>query len=73
MLAQIDANVLVAGDQAFTIASAFHGVAGELILSFDRATRITTIMGDVNGDRMADLIIEATGKIVAADTANWVL
>jgi Ca2+-binding RTX toxin-like protein len=53
-LGQIDANVLVAGNQAFTpigVNVAFNGAAGEL--RFNNGL----LEGDVNGDRLADFQI----------------
>jgi Ca2+-binding RTX toxin-like protein len=59
-LVSIDASTAAAGDQAFSFigAAAFTGVAGQL-----RAVSggITVILGDVNGDRVADFQINLTG------------
>jgi serralysin len=59
-LSRIDANVLAAGDQAFTWigSTAFSGMAGEL-----RAIQPGgdwMIQGDTDGDGVADLFITAT-------------
>lgn len=56
-LSAIDANTLVAGDQAFTYigAQAFHRVAGELRYANG------FIQGDVNGDGYVDLQIQIRG------------
>ncbi len=56
-LATIDANKGAAGDQAFRFigAGAFSGRAGELRFEIDGFE--TQVLGDVNGDRQADLQI----------------
>ena len=57
-LADIDANTLAAGDQAFSFigTAAFGGIAGELRYVFNGA--VATVFGDVNGDSSADFAIE---------------
>jgi serralysin len=70
-LSGIDANTAVSGNQAFTLlakmGSAFTGVRGQLQwLQQDAAGTAndrTIIMGDINGDRIADFHIELTGLI----------
>ena len=68
-LSGIDANSGVAGDQAFSFigSGAFTGVAGQLHYSV--AGGVTSITGDVNGDKVSDFQINLTGAIglVAAD------
>ena len=56
-LADIDANTMVAGDQAFAFiaTSAFTGIAGEL--RYKTAGGNATIFGDVNGDSLADFAV----------------
>jgi hypothetical protein len=65
----IDANTSVAGNQdfAFIGASAFHNVAGEL--RYEITNGYTFVSGDVNGDGVADFMIQVNGQIslVAAD------
>ncbi|MGF9760526.1 M10 family metallopeptidase [Microvirga sp. 0TCS3.31] len=55
----IDANVKVAGDQAFSFIgkNAFHGKAGELRFADGIAA------GDTNGDKIADFGINVTGLL----------
>lgn len=61
-LTAIDADRTLAGDQAFhLIAGAFTHQAGELRLSYDAASRQTTLEADSNGDGVADLIILISG------------
>ncbi|WP_186002769.1 calcium-binding protein [Mycobacterium sp. KBS0706] len=66
----IDANGSAAGDQAFSfIGSALYtGVAGQLRYAFT-APGVTTIAGDVDGDKVSDFHIQLTGAIdlVASD------
>ena len=68
-LSGIDANTTLGGDQAFTFigASAFHGVAGEL--RFVVAGGNTTVLGDTNGDGVADftLNLNAVTTLVSGD------
>ena len=62
-LSDIDANSRVAGNQAFRFigSEGFHGSAGELRYARDSAG--THVMGDINGDRRADFVIDLTGQI----------
>jgi Ca2+-binding RTX toxin-like protein len=62
-LRQVDANVLT-GDvnDAFVLVDRFHGVAGELRI-VDRLDGSFMVMGDTNGDRMADFSILMTGVV----------
>ncbi|ODT80451.1 MAG: hypothetical protein ABS76_16055 [Pelagibacterium sp. SCN 64-44] len=75
-LSGIDANTALAGDQAFsfsaTAGAGFTGVAGQLRFLFEDAGSAapkTVIVGDINGDKIADFSIELTGliKLTAAD------
>jgi Ca2+-binding RTX toxin-like protein len=65
----IDANTGVAGNQAFSFIglNLYSGVAGQLRYSV--VNGVTTIAGDVNGDKVSDFHITLTGSIalVAAD------
>ncbi|MGF6228197.1 Ca2+-binding RTX toxin-like protein [Inquilinus ginsengisoli] len=65
----IDANSTAAGDQAFGFigTALYTGVAGQL--RFAVAGGVTTIAGDVNGDKVSDFHIQLTGAIglVASD------
>ncbi|HEY3049928.1 MAG TPA: M10 family metallopeptidase C-terminal domain-containing protein, partial [Polaromonas sp.] len=65
----IDANTLVAGNQAFTMlgTAAFFGVAGQL--RYDVVGADTVMQGDVNGDGVADFELQLTGiqSFVPAD------
>ncbi len=65
----IDANTVAAGNQAFSfIGSALYtGIAGQLRYSV--VGGVTTIAGDINGDKVSDFHIALTGAIplVAAD------
>ncbi|HEX8239800.1 MAG TPA: M10 family metallopeptidase C-terminal domain-containing protein, partial [Allosphingosinicella sp.] len=59
-LSRIDANTGLAGDQAFTWigSGAFTGVAGQLRV-FQSGTD-WLVQGDVNGDGVADLVIQVS-------------
>lgn len=69
--AAIDANTLLSGDQAFsflaTQGAAFTGIRGQLQwLQEDpagTASDRTLVLGDINGDRIADLHVELTGLV----------
>lgn len=61
-LSQIDANSLTPEDDAFTQVEEFSGLAGELLVRFDRALHTTFVEADVNGDGRADMRIEIFGN-----------
>jgi Ca2+-binding RTX toxin-like protein len=71
-LSGIDANVDVAGDQAFTLVSGFHMQAGEMTLTYAAGNNITTLRLDVDGDGKADYALRLDGN-VTADSASWML
>ena len=62
-LSAIDANTNVGGNQAFKFVTGFSGQAGQLYSSFDAGAGVTNIYVDVNGDKVADMIIRLTGHI----------
>jgi hypothetical protein len=68
-LGAIDANSLAGNNQAFTFigTAAFSNVAGQL--RYETSAGITTIFGDVNGDGVADLVIQLSGSVplIASD------
>ncbi|TSD87758.1 hypothetical protein FFK22_015800 [Mycobacterium sp. KBS0706] len=68
-LTGIDANAGAAGDQAFSFIGSglYTGVAGQL--RYAVANGITTIAGDVNGDKVSDFHIILTGivNLIAID------
>ncbi|MFC5554221.1 M10 family metallopeptidase C-terminal domain-containing protein [Methylobacterium iners] len=59
-LSGIDANRRASGDQAFTFlgTTPFTGVAGQLHIELAAASNVTNVMGDTNGDGMADFMIK---------------
>ena len=69
-LSAIDANSLLAGEQAFTLVSAFSKQAGQMTMSFSGG--ITLIRLDVNGDTKADYQLKINGD-VTGDSAGWLL
>jgi serralysin len=76
-LSTIDANSVLAGNQAFVFVTAerttFTGVRGQLIWDKQDATGTandrTLVMGDINGDKVADFALELKGlhNLAAAD------
>ena len=70
-LSAIDANTLVAGDQAFVKVSAFTGVAGQVRLVYSSSSGDTYVHADVNGDGVGDFRIRLTGNHTTWD--NFVL
>jgi len=70
-LTRIDADSALAGDQAFSFVSAFSKQAGQAMLAYDAATNTTTFSGDVNGDGVADFVLQITGKQDASH--GWML
>jgi Ca2+-binding RTX toxin-like protein len=71
-LSAVDANTLVAGDQAFTIGALTAGQAGRLQILSPTGATWTALLADVDGDGAADMTIfvyGATGQalVTAAD------
>ena len=64
-LTAIDAISASGGHDGFHFigASAFDGAAGELGYFYDSAHGVTVLVGDTNGDRVADFSIDMTGNI----------
>lgn len=56
-LSRVDANSKVAGDQAFSIVSAFSKRAGEMTVTYDATKKVTSLAMDVNADGQADMLI----------------
>jgi Ca2+-binding RTX toxin-like protein len=67
-LSGLDANVNVAGDQAFGLVGAFTHHAGELVIKAD-AGGGWLVSGDVNGDGKADfsLLVHSTESLTVSD------
>lgn len=61
-LSRIDANSALAGDQAFGFVTAFSKQAGQATLSYNATTNTTSFSGDVNGDGVADFVLQISGK-----------
>lgn len=57
-LSRIDADTGLAGDQAFVLVGSFSGHAGELMIGYDSLRGESQIQGDVDGDGVADLVID---------------
>jgi Ca2+-binding RTX toxin-like protein len=69
----IDANLALAGDQAFSLVAAFSQQAGQAVLSYDVATATTTLSLDQNGDGVADFALLIAGQVTMADAGTWLL
>ncbi len=54
-LSSIDANINIAGNQAFTFVGTFTGASAQV--RFEKTASDTFIYGDVNGDSVADFLI----------------
>jgi Ca2+-binding RTX toxin-like protein len=78
-LTRIDANVLAASDQEFTVVEQFTGRAGELTLGVAEPEDLgqggvgtlyeQTLLGDIDGDKVADFAIEFDGFLQPGETA----
>ncbi len=54
-LSLVDANTLLAGDQAFVLANSFQaGQAGRLVVTRDESTGRVLVVGDTDGDGLGD-------------------
>jgi Ca2+-binding RTX toxin-like protein len=62
-LSAIDANANTAANDAFKLVNKFNGHAGQAYSSYDIHTGTTNIYLDVNGDRLADMVIQLSGNI----------
>jgi len=72
-LSGIDANANTVGtNEAFTQVGAFSNVAGQFTLAFDGGSNTTTLLGDTDGNGVADFSILFTGDVTAL-TGSWVL
>ncbi len=71
-LSAIDANTMADGNQAFTFIGTglYTGAAGQL--RYVASGGVTTIAGDINGDKVSDFHITLTGNIVLV-AADFVL
>ena len=65
-LSAIDANAILADDQAFTFVTRFTNVAGQATVKASGGK--TLLQLDVDGDGKADLLIEINGNITATTT-----
>jgi len=65
-LSAIDANTILAGNQAFTFrgTAAFTGAAGQL--RFSAGNNVVVVFGDINGDKAADFAIRVEGTATLA-------
>jgi Ca2+-binding RTX toxin-like protein len=71
-ISAIDANTVGAGNQAFSLigGALYTGVAGQL--RFSVVGGVTTVAGDINGDKVSDFHIQLTGAMALA-AADFVL
>jgi len=72
-LSGIDANANTVGtNEAFAQVAAFSNVAGQFTLAFDGGSNTTTLLGDTDGNGVADFSVLFTGDVTAL-TGSWVL
>jgi Ca2+-binding RTX toxin-like protein len=70
-LSRIDANTSAAGDQAFSFVNSFTKQAGQATLTYDAASNTSTFSADVDGDGVADFVLQVSGQ---QDTSHgWVM
>ena len=60
-LSAIDANANTAGVQHFTLVDTFTNTAGQVTLTYNSGTNITSLQADTNGDGVADMLVRITG------------
>ena len=65
-LSGVDADTTAGGNQAFHLVGAFTGDAGELMLDYDSIDDVTHLLGDVDGDGVADL-----GVVLVSDHSGF--
>lgn len=65
----IDADSTQVGDQAFHLATAFSGQAGEMVRTYDTGANLTTLAFDIDGNGQADMAITLMGDV----QGGWVL
>ena len=70
-LSRIDANTSVAGDQAFNFVNSFSKQAGQATLTYDAASKTSTFSADVDGDGVADFVLQINGQ--QNTSHGWVL
>jgi Ca2+-binding RTX toxin-like protein len=70
-LSRIDANTTVAGDQAFSFVNSFSKQAGQATLTYDAASNTSTFSADVDGDGIADFVLQVNGQQNTGQ--GWVL
>ncbi len=70
-LSLIDADLALAGDQAFVFVGALSGAAGQATLTFNAATGRTVFRGDVDGDGSPDVVLSLLGQV--GQTDGWAL
>lgn len=70
-LSALDAKADKAGDQAFHLVTAFSGHAGQLVMTYDADSDLTSLTVDVNGDAKADMTVQIAGD--HHDFAGFVL
>ncbi len=71
-LSAVDADIDLAGDQAFTLVERFTKTAGQVVLIYNAASDATSVRLDVDGDGKMDHEIIVSGLISASDSI-WVL
>lgn len=57
----IDADTTIGGNQSFHLVDHLGGHSGEMAVVYDAAHDVTSFEADVNGDGLADMVIQATG------------
>ena len=71
-LSAIDANSGTGANEAFTLVNKFNGHAGQAYYSYDSHAGTTDVYLDVNGDKVADMVIHLEGHL-SLSSADFVL
>lgn len=59
----IDADATAPGEQGFRLVRSFSGAAGEAVMEYDPAAKLSRIFVDADGDAIADMALDFSGRL----------